>query len=165
MGVSRIAALCACALLASCSARPGRVHRFGGCVPTVSGRDVLCDGARVAAIECHGRVESSCRALAVRYVDGNVAWLYTARWFDPERSDPLDPNARSDVNWASSVEMSPDAALLWYYIDDEDGATWYEYDVQAGMMRPVDTFRIVQLRDLRYRGDVVRVALVDPIRD
>jgi hypothetical protein len=33
------------------------------------------------------------------------------------------------------------------------------------MQRPVERFRIIELRDVRYRGDVVQVPLFDPMRD
>jgi hypothetical protein len=153
------------ALLASCaSSRPGRVHQFGSCKPLVQGREILCDGSQMATIECHGRADRSCRALAIRYRDGNVAWLYQAPWFNPERPDSAIERI-SAYDWASDVEMTPDAEFLWYRTDDEAGTRWIEYDVQAGMQRPVERFRIIEMRDLRYRGDVVKVPLFDPAQD
>ena len=152
------------ALLASCSHRPGRVHQFGSCKPVVQGREILCDGSKMASVECHGRTERSCRALAIRYHDGNVAWLYQAPWFNPEQPESSWERI-SAYDWASDVEMTPDAEYLWYRTEDENGTRWIEYDVQAGMQRPVERFRIVQLRDVRYRGDVVQVPLFDPAQD
>ncbi len=157
-------ALLGFALLAGCSSRPGRVHTFGACRPAVQGREILCDGSRMAAIECHGRAEASCRALAIRYHDGNVAWLYQAPWFNPDRPESA-LERDSPYDWASDVEMTPDALYLWYRTDDEAGTLWIEYDVQAGMQRQVERFRIVELREIRYRGDVVRIPLFDPVRD
>ncbi len=61
--------------------------------------------------------------------------------------------------------MTPDALYLWYRTDDEIGTRWIEYDVQAGMQRPVERFRIVEMRDIRYRGEMVQVPLFDPRRD
>jgi hypothetical protein len=154
-----LAILCGCT-----SSRPGRVHRFGGCNPTVQGNEILCGGKPIARIECYGKVESSCRALAVRYSDGNVAWLYQAPGFNPDHPEsPLERD--SPYDWASSIVMTRDAAYLWYRTDEESGTQWMEYDVQAGMQRPVDRFRIVELRDARYGGDVVQVPLVDPSRE
>ena len=153
------------ALLASCTShRPGRVHQFGSCKPVVQGREILCNGSPMASVECHGRAERSCRALAIRYHDGNVAWLYQAPWFNPERPESSWERI-SAYDWASAIEMTPDAEYLWYRTDDENGTRWIEYDVQAGMQRPVERFRIVQLRDVRYRGDVVQVPLFDPAQD
>ena len=165
MRAYEMAILGASAALASCaSSRPGRVHRFGSCKPVVQGREILCGGAPLAAIECHGRAEDSCRALAIRYHDGNVAWLYQAPWFNPDRPETaLERN--SPYDWASSVEITPDALYLWYRTDDENGTRWIEYDVQAGMQHPVERFRIVELRELRYRGNVVQIPLFDPARD
>ena len=155
----------ACALFAGCgSSRPGRVHRFGACKPVVQGREILCGSSHVAAVECYGRVDDSCRALAIRYHDGNVAWLYQAPWFNPDRPESA-LERQSPYDWASNVEMTPDALFLWYRTDDESGTRWIEYDVQAGMQRPVERFRIVQLRDVQYRGDVVQIPLFDPARD
>ena len=165
MRARRVPILCAFALLVACTAsRPGRVHRFGGCRPAVQGREIFCDGKPVAAVECYGRVGDSCRALAVRYHDGNVAWLYQAPWFNPDRPESA-LERDSPYDWASSVEMTRDAQYLWYRTDDENGTLWIEYDVQAGMQRPVERFRIVELRDIRYRGDVVAVKLFDPAQD
>ncbi|HEX9575508.1 MAG TPA: hypothetical protein VF994_15545 [Myxococcales bacterium] len=165
MRANGIAILGAFALLTSCaSSRPGRVHRFGACKPVVQGREILCDGSHMAAIECHGRAEGSCRALAIRYHDGNVAWLYQAPWFNPDRPESAFER-ESPYDWASAVEVTPDALYLWYRTDDEIGTRWIEYDVQAGMQRPVERFRIVELREIRYRGDVVQVPLFDPARD
>ena len=130
----------------------------------VQGREIYCDGKQLAAIECHGRVGDSCRALAVRYHDGNVAWLYQAPWFDPDRPDSAFQRD-TPYDWASDVEITPDAQYLWYRTDDEAGTRWVEYDVQAGMQRPVERFRIIELRDIQYRGDVVSVKLFDPARD
>lgn len=153
------------ALSAGCFAsRPGRVHRFGGCSPVVQGREIRCDDSVVAAIECHGRADASCRALAVRYNDGNVAWLYQAPWFNPDRPESAF-ESDSPYNWASDVEITPDAQFLWYRIQEADRTNWIEYDVQAGMQYPVERFRIVQLRDIRYRGRVVRIPLFDPALD
>jgi len=118
----------------------------------------------MARIECHGRVEDSCRGLAVRYSDGNVAWLYQAPWFNPDRPDSA-LERESPYDWASDVVVTRDASFLWYRTDEEGGTRWIEYDVQAGMQRPVDRFRIVELRDIRYRGDIVHVPLFDPSRE
>ena len=150
------------ALSAGCvTSRPGRVHQFGSCLPQVQGREIRCGGAVVAAIECYGRSESSCRALAIRYADGNVAWLYQAHWFDPQRPESAF-DRDSPYEWASDVQITPDARYLWYRADEENLTRWIEYDVQSGMQHPVDRFRIVQLRDTRYQGDLVRIRLFDP---
>jgi len=153
-----VALLCACT-----SSRPGRVHRFG-CSPEVEGNEILCGQKQIARIECHGRTENSCRALAVRYADGNVAWLYQAPWFNPDRPDSA-LERDSPYDWASDVVMTRDAMFLWYRTDEESGTKWIEYDIQAGMQRPVERFRIVELREIRYRGDIVQVPLFDPSRD
>jgi hypothetical protein len=146
------------------SSRPGKVHRFGGCSPIVQGREILCDGAVVASVECHGRSDDACRGLAMRYYDGNVAWLYQAPWFDPERPETaLDRDTQYD--WASNVEITPDARYLWYRTVEENRTRWLEYDVQAGMQQPIDRFRIVELRDTYYRGTTVRIPLFDPAND
>jgi hypothetical protein len=151
-------------LLCGCpSSRPGRVHRFG-CSPAVEGNEIFCGGRAVARVECHGRIETSCRGLAVRYSDGNVAWLYQAPWFNPDRPDSA-LERDSPYDWASDIVMTRDAMYLWYRTDEENGTRWIEYDVQGGMQRPVDRFRIVELREIRYRGDVVRVPLFDPSQD
>ena len=155
----------ALALLTSCaSSRPGRVHQFGACKPVVQGREILCDGSQVATVECHGRAEGGCRALAIRYHDGNLAWLYQAPWFNPDRPESAFERD-SPYDWASNIEMTPDALYLWYRTDDQLGTRWIEYDVQAGMQHPVERFRIVQMRDIRYRGEMVQVPLFDPGRD
>ena len=153
------------ALATACvSSRPGRVHRFGSCSPVVQGREIRCDGSVVAAVECHGRNEGACRALAMRYSDGNVAWLFQAPWFDPGRPETaLEHDSQYD--WASNVEITPDARYLWYRTVEENRTRWVEYDVQAGMQQPVDRFRIVELRDTFYRGATVRIPLFDPAND
>ncbi len=130
----------------------------------VQGREILCDASRMAAVECYGRAESSCRALAIRYSDGNVAWLYQAPWFNPDRPESAFERD-SPYDWASSIEITPDALYLWYRTDEESGTRWIEYDIQAGMQRPVERFRIVELRDIRYRGRVVQIPLFDPAQD
>jgi hypothetical protein len=163
-GPGRTVLVCIALLCACTGSRPGRVHRFGGCRAAVDGNEVLCGGRPVARIECHGRTEDSCRALAVRYADGSVAWLYQAPWFDPERPDSAFER-QSAWDWASAVSMTGDATFLWYRADEEGGTRWIEYDLQAGSQRPVDRFHIVHLREGRYRGDVVEIPLVDPAQD
>jgi hypothetical protein len=117
----------------------------------------------MARIECYGRADSSCRGLAVRYADGNVAWLYQAPWYNPDRPESA-LERDSPYDWASSVVITRDASFIWYRTDEENGTHWVEYDVQGGMQRPVERFRIVELRSVRYRGDIVQVPLVDPSR-
>ncbi|HYZ89031.1 MAG TPA: hypothetical protein VE620_07035 [Myxococcales bacterium] len=153
------------ALLCGCTAsRPGRVHRFRGCRPAVEANLVLCNGAEVARIECHGRYADVCRALAVRYSDGNVAWLYSAPWFDPDRPESAFEQDHP-YDFVSQVTVTRDAAFLWYRLDEEKSTRWIEYDVEGGMQRPVSRFYIVQLSEGRYRGDVFQVSLLDPARD
>lgn len=128
----------ACLALAGCAPTllTAHGHERSGCPWRTQGAVVFCGDERVAVVECHAPESGSCRALSVRYADGERAWLYRPSGFDPERPAEFRPPDKVDVLRAYRVELAPDGRRVWFQERGVmTGLDWRLYEVTSGALR------------------------------
>ncbi len=127
------------------------------------GTAILCDGHEFAAIECYsdagkGPAGPTCRALAVRYADGDVAWLYKASRFDPEHPLLYRPTSNIDVDRAYEPIVAIDGETIWFRsrsIFSRGGVR--KYDVQSGQLTNVDRADEWRVWAAVHEGNAIRL--------
>jgi len=111
----------------------------GDCVATPAADAVRC-GAQVAVeLLCFVPEGRTCRALAVRYTDGEVAWLYRPPAFDPAHPEFFRGPEEKDTLRAFGPSVSWDGRLIWFGARTlKDRGVVHEYDVRSGELRSVE---------------------------
>jgi hypothetical protein len=111
----------------------------GDCVTTTDAAEVRC-GAQVAVeLLCFVPEGRTCRALAVRYSDGEVAWLYRPPAFDPSHPEFFHGPEEKDTLRAFGPSASWDGHLVWFGARTvKDRGVVHEYDVRSGELRTVE---------------------------
>jgi hypothetical protein len=123
---------------------------------TVAGDGAIsCGGNPAAQVECFQPRSNSCRALALKYADGERVWLYEPMKFDPD-------NPQAEANEDDPVVLQPeitrDASMIWFRRSNSYPGTWETYEPLTGVFNEVETRTILGLRS---RGDG-SVSLVPP---
>jgi hypothetical protein len=143
-----VALLCA----AGCMKRMTRFRsEFKNCVAGDGGA-IVCGGRPAAQVECFQPRSNSCRAMAVRYADGERVWIFQPMGFDPD--DP-EASAQEDSPVILQPEMSRDASLIWYRRSNGYKGVWETYDPLTGVFDEVDTMGLMRLRRGQYEDGPV----------
>ena len=149
--------ICCCLLLcaAACMKRMTRFRKnFKECAVAGDGA-VTCGGNPAAQVECFQPRSNSCRALAIKYADGERVWLYEPMKFDPD-------NPQSEVNEDDPLVLQPeiagDGSLIWFRRSNAYPGTWETYEPLTGVFAESDSRNILLLRG-RPEG---AVSLVPP---
>src|SRR5947209_9431731 len=102
-----------CLLLCAvgCARRATRFRSsFRNC-SAAAGGEIVCNGVQAAQVECFEARSNACRALAMRYADGERVWLFQPMGFDPDNPEA---SAKSeDERVVLQPEMARDASLHW----------------------------------------------------
>src|SRR4051812_27344785 len=147
--------LIGCLLLcaAGCVRRATRFRSgFRDCT-SAGGGAILCGGKPAAQVECFQPRSNSCRALAVRYTDGERVWLYQPMGFDPDQPEASAANAEDDIV-VVQPEMARDASLIWFRRSDGPRGYWQTYEPLTGIFDEVDTMKILSLRRRSYDAPI-----------
>jgi hypothetical protein len=134
-----VALLCA----AGCMKRMTRFRGdFKDCAASNDGA-IVCRGQPAAQVECFRPRSNSCRAMAVRYADGERVWIFQPMGFDPD-----DPEASSEEESPVILqpEMARDASLIWYHRSNGYQGVWETYDPLTGVFGEVDARGLMRLR-------------------
>lgn len=92
-----------------------------------------------AELLCFAPEGRTCRALAVRYDDGELTWLYRPPDFDPVHPDRFQPPEEKDTLRAFGPSVAWDGRLIWFGARTvKDRGVVHEYDVQTGELRSVE---------------------------
>jgi hypothetical protein len=115
-------------------------HPLGAsCVSTADAAAVRCGSAIAAEPLCFAPEGRTCRALAIRYQDGDLVWLYLPPGFDPASPGSFRGPEEKDTLRAFGPSLSWDGRLLWFGVRTlRDRGAVHEYDVQSGELRTVD---------------------------
>lgn len=112
-----------------------------GCRLGEDPRVIACDGRELARVECRSTRHEGfkCRDLAVRYADGEVAWLHRA---GPAPEDVYPPD-KLDLAAAYGPVVARDGRTVWFRTRTPT-TPWqpHEYDVATGVLREVDGARV-----------------------
>jgi len=136
-----------CLLLCAfaCARRATRFRSaFRNC-NAAAGGEIDCNGVQAAQVECFEPRSNACRALAIRYADGERVWLFQPNGFDPD--NPEASAQSEDDRVVLQPEMARDASLLWYRTSDNGQGYWTTYEPLSGIFGEVDTMKILLLRD------------------
>jgi hypothetical protein len=136
-----------CLLLCAfgCARRATRFRSgFRNCNAAAGGA-IVCNGAQAAQVECFEPRSDACRALAMRYADGERVWLFQPMGFDPD--NPEASAQSEDERVAVQPEMARDASLLWFRTSSNGQGYWTTYEPLSGVFGEVDTIKILQLRE------------------
>jgi hypothetical protein len=138
-----------CLLLCSASACIKRATKFRGdfrnCSAAAAGA-IVCNGKQAAQVECFHPSSNSCRALALRYADGERLWLFEPVGFDP---DTPEASASEDQTVAMQPQMSRDASLIWFQRSDSTRGLWQTYEPLTGVFEEMDSMQLRLFRDRR----------------
>jgi hypothetical protein len=148
-----------CLSLLCAAACMKRMTRFRGNFKDCSsaaGGAIVCGGRPAAQVECFQPRSDSCRALAVRYADGERVWLFQPQGFDPDN-----PEASGQENEAVVLqpEMARDASLIWFHRSNARRGEWETFEPLTGAFSDVDSMGLLRLRQ---RQDDNPVSLVPP---
>lgn len=143
--LARVAALVLC--VAACG--PHRLTSSShlidaGCKASADGATLRCGDRAFAFVECYGddgRVAARrlCRALAVRYDDGERAWLYRPGEFDPEHLERYHRPDKVDLDRASDVTVALDASEITFFRRTPFTRGGVQrYDVGSGILTDVE---------------------------
>ncbi|HEY2030726.1 MAG TPA: hypothetical protein VGH20_16125 [Myxococcales bacterium] len=138
-----IGCLLVCAV--GCARRATRFRsNFRNC-SAAAGGEIVCNGVQAAQVECFEPRSNACRALAIRYADGERVWLFQPMGFDPD--NPEASAQSEDERVVIQPEMARDASLLWYRTTSSDQGYWTTYEPLSGTFGEVDTVKVLQYRD------------------
>ncbi|HEX4382566.1 MAG TPA: hypothetical protein VH083_06445 [Myxococcales bacterium] len=138
--------LIGCCLLLCAAACMRRVTRFRNnfkdCVATSDGA-ISCQGVPSAQVECFLPRSNSCRALALKYADGERVWLYEPMKFDPD-------NPQAEVNEDDPVVLQPeiakDASMVWFRRSNAYPGTWETFEPLTGVFDQAEARTIMLMR-------------------
>ena len=116
------------------------------------GGEIICQGKPAAQVECFQPSSNSCRALAVRYADGERVWLYEPMGFDPDQ--PEASNSSEDDTVVLQPEMARDGSLIWFRRSNGPRGYWQTYEPLTGLFDEVDTMKVIRLRGQSYDNPV-----------
>ncbi len=165
----RIGVLLTGSLLLGCAPRVLVSHGHGldplrahDCSVRPDGARIVCDGQELARIGClsehHTAFGNACRVLAVRYADGDIAWLYRAARFDPEHPEEYRPPDKVDLDRASSPVVARDGHAVWFHSRTIfTRGSVQEYDVASGRIRDVESADEWRIWAAVHEGRAVRV--------
>lgn len=147
---------------------PHRHRLDAGCSADRDGAAIVCGDREFARIECHseraGRTpKAGCRALAVRYADGETAWLHRAARFDPERPHEYRPPDKVDVDLAYHPIVALDGGSVWFYSRTVfSRGSFRMYDIQSGAMQDVERADEWRVWAALHEGRAVSIGDVSP---
>jgi hypothetical protein len=135
-------------LLVCCGACIKRATKFRSefrnCTAAAGG-EIVCNGRQAAQVECYQPRSNSCRALAMRYADGERLWLFEPTGFDPDA--PEASNSSEDQTVALQPQIMRDASLIWFQRSDASRGMWQTYEPLTGVFEEVDSMRIELLKE------------------
>jgi hypothetical protein len=138
-----IGCLLLCAL--ACARRVTRFRSgFRDCAAGAGGA-IVCNGREAAQVECFQPTSNACRALAIRYADGERVWLFQPSGFDPD--NPEASNQAEDERVVLQPEMARDASLIWFRTSSSARGYWTTYEPVSGQFDEVDTMKVMILRN------------------
>jgi hypothetical protein len=141
--------LICCLLLAAagCQARRTKFRNtFKDCTAAAGGA-IECAGKSAAQVECFQPRSDSCRALAIRYADGERVWLFQPMGFDPDNPQASSEEVETVV---LQPEMARDASLIWFHRSNAQRGQWETYDPLTGVYEEVDSMKLLMLRRRQY---------------
>lgn len=109
-----------------------------------AGGEIVCNGVEAAKVECFEPRSNACRALAIRYADGERVWLFQPNGFDPD--NPEASAQSEDDRVVLQPEIARDASLLWFRTSSSDQGYWTTYEPLSGIFGEQDTVQILGLR-------------------
>jgi hypothetical protein len=118
---------------------------------SAGGGAIVCGGKPAAQVECFQPRSESCRALALRYADGERVWLFQPPGFDPDNPQA---SSEEDVPVVLQPEMARDASVIWYHRSNGRSGTWETFEPLTGIFNEVDTMKVMQLRQHQDDGPV-----------